>query len=81
EISLAGEEIDMLADWGNKYITEKEPWTKDDIEAEKILNNLSYLLSKVIRLYKPIIPESCTKAHAALSSRETVILFQKISID
>ena len=81
EISLAGEEIDKLADWGNKYITEKEPWTKDDSEAEKILNNLSYLLSKVIKLYTPIIPVSCEKAAKALINKETVILFQKIGIE
>ena len=28
EISLAGEKIDELADYGNKYITKEEPWIK-----------------------------------------------------
>ncbi len=63
EIALAGEKIDELADWGNKYITEKEPWSKDvNLEdAKKILNNLSYLLKVVIQLYVPIIPVSARK--------------------
>jgi methionyl-tRNA synthetase len=80
EIALAGEKIDELADWGNKYITEKEPWSKDKSEedVEKILNNLSYLLSTVIKYYSPIIPHSCEKAKKALEERETIILFNKI---
>lgn len=80
EVALAGEKIDELADWGNKYITEKEPWSKDvniqDVQV--ILNNLSYLLKTVIDLYYPIIPISATKAQDALAKREKVILFNKI---
>lgn len=80
EIALAGEKIDELADWGNKYITEKEPWSKDvNLEdAKKILNNLSYLLKVVIQLYVPIIPVSARKAEEALDKKERIILFQKI---
>lgn len=80
EIALAGEKIDELADWGNKYITEQEPWSKDKSsdEVQLILNNLSYLLSKVIYYYNPIIPESCKKASKALSERERIILFNKL---
>lgn len=78
EISLAGEKIDELADFGNKYITKEEPWTKEKEQAEKILNNLSYLLEKVIRLYSPIIPVSASKAIEHLTAKETVILFPKI---
>jgi len=78
EISLAGEKIDELADYGNKYITKEEPWTKEKEQAEKILNNLSYLLAKVIHLYSPIIPESASKAVQYLNARETIILFPKI---
>jgi methionyl-tRNA synthetase len=80
EIALASSKVDELADWGNKYITEKEPWNKDKEkeETEKILNNLSYLLSKVIHYYTPIIPESCGKAKRALEERKTIILFEKI---
>ncbi|MGI6484033.1 MAG: methionine--tRNA ligase [Candidatus Dojkabacteria bacterium] len=81
EIALAGEKIDELADFGNKYITEKEPWNKElkKEESEKILNNLSYLLKVVIELYYPILPISCEKALVALKNRETIILFSKIS--
>ncbi len=80
EIALASEKIDELADFGNKYITEKEPWNKEleKKKCEKILNNLSYLLKAVIELYYPIIPNSCKKASLALKNRETIILFSKI---
>ena len=80
EIALAGDTIDELADWGNKYITEKEPWNKEvnKDSKEKILNNLSYLLKVVIELYSPIIPVSCEKAKIALEQKEKIILFKKI---
>jgi methionyl-tRNA synthetase len=81
EIALASESIDNLADWGNKYITEQEPWEKEKEkkEVEKVLNNLSYLLKVVIDLYEPIIPISSKKAKEALKKRERIILFEKIS--
>ncbi len=81
ELSLAGEKIDELADWGNKYNTEKEPWekSKEKEEVETILNNLSYLLFVVSDLYEPIIPVSAVKAKRALEKREKIILFEKIS--
>jgi len=78
EISSAGEKIDELADFGNKYITKEEPWTKEKEEAEKILNNLSYLLKQVAQLYEPIIPQSASRAIQCLAGKETVILFPKI---
>lgn len=80
EIALAGEKIDELADWGNKYITEREPWSKklDIKESEVILNNLSYLLNTVIHYYTPIIPQSCKVAKKALLEEEKIILFNKI---
>ncbi len=81
ELALSGEKIDELADWGNKYITEKEPWekSKQKEEVEVILNNLSYLLHIVSELYEPIIPVSAVKAKEALDKREKIILFEKIS--
>ena len=81
ELSLAAEKIDELADWGNKYITNEEPWEKgkSQEEVQKILNNLSYLLKNVINLYEPIIPVSSKKALIALEKRERIILFDKIS--
>jgi methionyl-tRNA synthetase len=80
ELALAAEKIDQLADWGNKYITEKEPWgkEKDIAEVQAILNNLTYLLRVVIDYYEPIIPESSQKALLALEKRERIILFNKI---
>jgi len=81
ELALGAEKIDELADWGNKYITQEEPWVKDKSqeEVEEILNNLSYLLKVVIDLYEPIIPISSKKALEALEKRERIILFDKIS--
>lgn len=80
EIALAGEKIDELADWGNKYITKQEPWNKEveQKQREIILNNLSYLLNTVILLYSPILPFSCEKALKALLENEKIILFKKI---
>lgn len=80
EIASASEKVDELADYGNKYITEKEPWSKDisKEDSQVILNNLSYLLSFVIKYYKPIIPISANKAEEALQKRESIILFNKL---
>ncbi len=78
ELYLAGEKIDQLADYGNKYITKEEPWSKDAREASVILNNLSYLLKHVIASYAPILPSSTEKAKRALVNLEKVILFPKI---
>lgn len=80
EIALGSEKVDELADFGNKYITKEEPWKKElPFETtQKILNNLSYLLSVVIELYSPIIPFSAEKAKRALEQRESIILFSKI---
>ncbi len=80
EIALASDKVDELADFGNKYITEKEPWNKEleQKESAKILNNLSYLLKVVIQYYYPIIPNSSEKASLALNNRESIILFSKI---
>jgi methionyl-tRNA synthetase len=81
EIALAGEKIDELADFGNKYITEQQPWdeNKGTKEITNVLNNLSYLLKVVINLYEPIIPVSSKKADKALREKEGIILFDKIS--
>lgn len=79
DIKVAADEINSLADYGNKYIQENAPWQEKDLEKVKIvLNNLSYLLSSVIELYEPLIPESSETARKALQNRETIILFKKI---
>lgn len=78
EIALASEKIDELADWGNKYITEKQPWSTELESSTLTLNNLSYLLKAIIDLYTPIIPVSCLRAREALEKSESVILFNKI---
>ncbi len=80
EIFLALEKVDELADWGNKYITEKEPWSKEltKEQCQTVLNNLSYLLKIVSQLYYPAIPISANKAKEALEKREKIILFNKL---
>lgn len=80
EINEVIKKITEISSFGNDYIQKEEPWSKDkDIEnVEIVLNNLSYLLSVVIELYAPVIPESCEKAIKALKTREKIILFNKI---
>ena len=80
EIALAAEKIDELANYGNKYINDEQPWDKSVTEDKSflILNNLGYLLSKVTQMYSPIIPESTKKAFYALENQEKIILFDKL---
>jgi methionyl-tRNA synthetase len=80
EIASAGEKIDELADFGNKYINDEQPWDKSVSRkrAFEILNNLSYLLKIVTELYVPIIPISTQKAFSALSKQKKIILFEKL---
>ncbi|MEP7103337.1 MAG: methionine--tRNA ligase [Candidatus Dojkabacteria bacterium] len=78
DIKLACDEIFQLAEYGNKYIQDNAPWSeKDSDKVQKVLNNLSYLISTVIDLYEPIIPTSCENARNALKNNETIILFKK----
>ncbi len=74
----AYQEIKNLTDFGNKYITEKEPWKKEKSQEEtsETLNNLVYLLEKTIEAYKPLLPEASEKAEIALSGMENIILFE-----
>ncbi len=81
EIHDAAGLVNSLADLGNKYIDTEKPWGKGDEEAKVILNNLSYLLSLVIKYYEPIIPKSSKKAREALENREKVVLFSKIEVE
>lgn len=76
----ATNKIIELASYGNEYISENQPWSKDisDNEREQILCNLYYLLGKVTDLYAFIIPESAEKARHMLLNFETGILFEKI---
>jgi len=77
----ASENINQLSNYGNKYIDENKPWSiTDKLKVEEILNNLSYLLNKVIYYYEPFVPDSCKKADEALKKRETIILFPRIEV-
>jgi len=81
DLHLAAEHINALAEYGNKYIDSQKPWLAEDVVAEKILNNLSFLLAKVIKYYEPLIPVSSKKGLEILRNREKVSLFQKIEIE
>jgi methionyl-tRNA synthetase len=76
----AFEQIIKLTDFGNKYITEQEPWnkTKSPEEVYETLNNLNYLLERAIDAYKPLIQDACTRAEDALTKLENIILFPNL---
>jgi len=79
DLKVVADKINNLSNRGNKYIDEKKPWMLKDIEEiQLVLNNLSYLLLKLIDSYEPFIPDSIMKARKALQERETIILFPKI---
>ncbi len=79
DLKLAGDLLNELSDIGNKYIDSEKPWAiEEDMKAEEILNNLSYLLYHLVELYEPFIPTSAEKAREALKNREKIILFDKI---
>ncbi|MBD3362588.1 methionine--tRNA ligase [Candidatus Dojkabacteria bacterium] len=76
----AMKKVEELGTYGNRYIAEEEPWAKNirHEEAEEVLNNLHYLVRRMIVCYSPVLPEKCKKAEQALKNLENVILFEKI---
>ena len=76
----AYEIITNLCTYGNQYITEQEPWSKNksDKDRKDVLQNLISLLWEVTDSFTPVIPESCTKAKQMLTNKETGILFTKL---
>ena len=83
ELQDAAVATNELATYGNKYIDDNKPWSKDlsPASCQLILNNLSYLLSKVIELYEPIIPVSAEKARGMLQRVEKGVLFEKLDAE
>lgn len=81
ELKQAADLISELSDWGNKYVDQEKPWQSDaSTRVEVVLNNLSYLLSKVIDAYEPIIPTSSARAKEALANRSKIILFPRLDL-
>lgn len=79
ELQQAYSVTNDLADFGNKYITEQQPWSKS-IEQSRvpiILNNLGYLLEVLINLYSYLLPESASKAKTMLDAQKEGVLFEK----
>lgn len=79
ELQSAVQEVNELANFGNKYIDDHKPWEKEKSpeEVAEVLNNLSYALAVITELYAPVIPTAAEKAQQALANREKVILFPK----
>ena len=82
ELQEAVQKIEELSSFGNDYITQKAPWSKEISfeDAQTVLNNLSYLLNTLIQLYKPVIPTSAEKAEKMLMNKEAGVLFEKIEL-
>ncbi|MCA9387125.1 methionine--tRNA ligase [Candidatus Dojkabacteria bacterium] len=80
EIQNAVQEIIELASFGNEYISEKQPWSKDISEDDRvlILTNLAYLIKEVANLYSYIIPQSAKRALVMLENKESGVLFTKL---
>lgn len=80
ELSSAYSVVNKIAIYWNKYMNDNSPWEKDKElnEIEICLNNLTYLLSNLIDLYEPVIPNSCEIAKNSLLNLEKVVLFKKI---
>lgn len=82
EIQEACLKVGELTDFGNEYLTEKAPWSKENKSkkeyVEQILNNITYLLEKTIELYSPVIPFACKKAKEILVTQEKTSLFPKL---
>ena len=55
--------IQKIAEFGNKYISEKEPWTyaANDIRFNKILSNGVFIVLAIQSLLKPLLPDTYKK--------------------
>ena len=80
ELQSAVQKIIELASFGNEYISEHQPWSKEKTEKEReqILSNLAYLIKNVAEQYSYIIPESANRALDMLIKKESGVLFAKI---
>lgn len=60
EINKATESIHNIVDYGNRYFTEKEPWSKDldDKQRSQVLVDVWYIVVLAVHLYSPIIPSA-----------------------
>jgi methionyl-tRNA synthetase len=81
ELQSAVQTIHEIASFGNEYITKIQPWQKDIPEDERLscLTTLGFILSIIIELYSPIIPESTSRASEMLENNEVGVLFEKLN--
>lgn len=79
EITAAINSLHELLKTANQYITEKQPWSKESIDFDKVLRTLFYTLKKATILYMPVIPDKAKEAMESLRNLNKVILFPKIN--
>lgn len=79
ELQQAFSIVNDLADFGNKYITEQQPWGKglEQSRVEIILVNLGCLLEVLIKLYSHLLPESSKTAREMLEQQREGVLFER----
>ena len=58
DLNQAALSINKLNDYGNKYLQENAPWSKDTIDQNKLqtLIDAWWTVKNIIKLYEPIIP-------------------------
>lgn len=72
--------VEDLGNFGNQYIVQKAPWSKDLSQEEigRILQNLYYLLGKMVEGYRPVLPVGCQKAALVLENLQPAVVFEPL---
>jgi methionyl-tRNA synthetase len=80
DITAALHKLNDTIKVANQYITEKQPWSKDCQETEKVLATLYWVLQEATLLYLPVIPHKGKQALDSLQSLRKEIVFPKIEL-
>lgn len=81
EVSQALHKVNDILRQANQYITEKQPWVKQDEESLAVLVTLYKCLLQATSFYKPVIPQKGTEAQWSLDCLKKIILFPKLQLD
>ncbi|TXI88522.1 MAG: methionine--tRNA ligase [Chryseobacterium sp.] len=81
EISKALHKVNDILTQANQYITEKQPWTKQDSDSLSVLVALYKCLLDATRFYAPVIPGKAQEAMWSLETFKKVILFPKLELE
>ena len=79
KIRDAVNETNTIAKWANAYITSKQPWSKECLDTDVILNTLHWIVCVTNKLYKPIIPDACSRIDEFIKNKVKGIAFDKIA--